>query len=120
MLKRFFQLIFCLLLFLSLFLSLSPASSSVPMIWNDKIIHCISYFVLVMTLDFSCCSGKYLMTKSIAILLYSGLIEYGQSFIPGREMSLADLIANALGILVFLLLVPILKRNNVYSHLKLT
>ena len=58
--------------------------------------------------------------KSVVVLLYSGLIEYGQSFIPGREMSLADLIANALGILLFLLLVPLLKRNNVYRNLKLT
>ncbi len=109
-----------MLILLSLVLSLSPASDSVPMIWNDKVIHSMSYFALMMTLDFSWRSGKQMITKSMLVLFYSGLIEYGQSFVPGREMSLADLMANAMGVLIFLLLVPVLKQNGIYGYLKLT
>lgn len=117
--KRFFQLVFILLILLSLYLSLSPASSNVPMLWNDKLIHCMSYFALMLTLDFSWISSKQLIAKSMVVLLYSGLIEYGQSYIPGREMSLGDLAANALGILLFVLFVPVLNKNGVYQYLKL-
>lgn len=120
MIRRFFQSVFVLLILLSLYLSLSPAVGSVPMIWNDKIIHCISYFVLMMTLDFSCCTGKRLMIKSTLVLIYSCLIEVGQSYVPGREMSLGDVVANASGIVLFLLLVPLFKRANVYKFLKLS
>jgi len=90
------------------------------MIWNDKVIHCMSYFALMMTLDFSWRSGKQLVIKSMLVLIYGGLIEYGQSFVPGREMSLGDLMANALGVLIFILLVPVLKQNGIYGYLKLT
>lgn len=89
------------------------------MIWNDKMIHCLSYFTLMMTLDFSWQSGKQLTSKGIMVLLYSGLIEYGQSFVPGREMSVGDVLANASGIVIFLVLVPLLKRSGTYEYLKL-
>ena len=89
------------------------------MVWNDKLVHCISYFLLMMALDFSFRSGKSLLLKSTFVLIYSSLIEYGQSFVPGREMSVGDVIANASGIFVFILLVPILKRMNVYQFLRL-
>ena len=120
MAKRIFQLVFASLILLSLYLSLTPVSSSVPMLWNDKLIHFMSYFVLMLTLDFSCCSGRQLVVKSVFILFYSGLIEYGQSFVPGRDMSLSDLVANASGVFLFVLLVPLIKRNGLYSYLKLT
>ena len=119
MFKRLFQLVFAMLILLSLFLSLTPATNSMPMMWNDKIIHAISYFALMMTLDFSWQSGRQLAIKSIIVLLYSGLVEYGQSFVPGREMSLADLAANASGILVFIVFVPLLWRRGIYRYLKL-
>jgi len=118
--KRLFQSAFILLILSSLYLSLSPVVSSVPLMWNDKAIHFISYFVLILTLDFSWCPGKQLVTKSILALVYSGLIEYGQSYVPGREMSLGDLIANACGIVLFLLMVPLFRRMSVYKVLKLS
>ena len=117
--KVFFQLIFVTLMLLSLYFSLTPTTSTVPMIWNDKLVHCVSYFLLMMTLDFSWKSGQQLVVKSVLVLFYSSLIEYGQSFVPGREMSLADVIANGLGVLFFVALVPLLKRNNTYQRLRL-
>lgn len=120
MIRRFSQIIFVVLILLSLLLSLSPASTSVPMLWNDKLIHFTSYFVLIMMFDFSWNSSKYLVMKSALVLIYSALIEYGQSFIPGRDMSLGDLAANALGICLFILLVPLIKHQGIYRYLKLT
>ena len=89
------------------------------MIWNDKLVHCASYFLLIMTLEFSWKAGQQLVVKSVLVLFYSSLIEYGQSFVPGREMSFADVIANGAGVLLFVALVPLLKRNNTYQRLQL-
>ncbi len=70
-------------------------------------------------LDFSWKSSEQLLIKSVLILFYSGLIEYAQGFIPGRDTSLADMAANGLGVMLFIAFVPILKRLNTYQMLKL-
>ncbi|MFK8027891.1 MAG: VanZ family protein [Gammaproteobacteria bacterium] len=117
--KIFFRVILVSMIISSLFLSLSSAPHSVPMVWNDKLIHCISYFLLMMVLDFSYNASKQLLIKAVLILIYSGLIEYAQGFIPGRETSLADLLANGVGIMLFIALVPVLKQLKAYQFLKL-
>ncbi len=117
--KIFFQWAFITLILLSLTLSLSSSENVVPGVWNDKLIHCFSYFLLMMMLDFSCCSSKKLLIKAALILIYSGLIEYAQGFIPGRDTSIADMAANGIGVMLFVALVPILKRVNAYQILKL-
>lgn len=55
------------------------------------------------------------------ILIYSSLIEYAQGFIPGRDTSIADIVANGVGVgvMLFIVFVPSLKRFNVYRILKL-
>lgn len=67
------------------------------MMWNDKLIHCFSYFLVMMMFDFSWQSSKQLLSKAIIILVYSSGIEYLQGFIPGRDTSLADIMANTVG-----------------------
>ena len=108
------------MILLSLYFSLIPATQSLPVFWNDKLVHCISYFFLIMTLDFSWQSGEKLIIKGCVILMYSSMIEYGQSFVPGRDMSAGDIAANAMGILMFIFMVPLLKKMNAYQllHLK--
>ena len=117
--KIFFQLALVLMILLSLYFSLSAAGQTVPMVWNDKLVHCFSYFLLMMVLDFSWNSSKQLLIKAVLILIYSSLIEYAQGFIPGRDTSIADIVANGVGVMLFIALVPSLKRFNVYQILKL-
>ncbi len=73
----------------------------------------------MMMLDFSWNSSKQLLIKSVIIIIYSSLIEYAQGYIPGRDTSLADIVANGLGVMLFVAFVPILKRINAYQILKL-
>ena len=117
--KRFFQLMFITLILLSLILSLSSSGPAAPVELNDKVIHCFSYFMLIMMLDFSWRSGEKLFLKFVVVLTYSCLIEYAQGFIPGRDMSIADIVANGVGALLFISCVPLLKRRMVYTILKL-
>jgi len=87
--------------------------------WNDKAIHCFSYFLLMMVTDFSFKPSKHLLVKAVLILMYSTLIEYAQGFIPGRDTSVGDILANASGVFIFLVCVPVLVRAKVYPRLKL-
>jgi VanZ family protein len=41
---------------------------------------------------------RYYRYMCFGIVAYGGLIELGQSYIPGREMSAFDLLANILGV----------------------
>jgi len=91
-----------------------------PMMINDKLIHMISYFALMLTLDFSFRPGEKLIAKSVAVLLYSSAIEYAQGYVPGRDVSLLDVFANGAGILLYVFFMPILRRFNIYKSLRLT
>ncbi len=66
----------------------------------DKLFHCILYAVFTL-LAFRISKTKpvfYIIC--IGIVVYSGLMEIGQSFVPNRSMSLYDLIANSIGIIL--------------------
>ena len=119
MIQNLFRLLFVLLILLSIGLSLTPLVAEVPMRWNDKLIHAFAYFSLILSFDFSWRSGKFLIVKAILVLAYSGLIEYAQGYVPGRHVSEYDMFANAVGIGIFILMVPIFKRVQLYQWLRL-
>lgn len=107
------------LIILSIGLSLTPMIAEFPIRWNDKAVHAFAYFLLMMSCDFSWRAGRYLIMKAVIVLAYSGLIEYAQGFVPGRHVSEYDLLANAVGIGIFVLIVPIFKRAQFYQWLRL-
>jgi VanZ family protein len=43
---------------------------------------------------------RYYLYLCLGIIIYSGLIELGQSYVPGRDMSALDLLANIAGVLL--------------------
>ncbi len=49
-------------------------------------------------------SGRRYVFVCIAIVAYSGFLEIAQSFVPGRYMSVLDLLANTLGVVLSALL----------------
>lgn len=89
------------------------------MVFNDKLVHMVSYFVLMLTFDFSVKSGESIIVKAFFVFVYSCAIEYAQGFVPGRDVSLLDIAANAAGIIAFVMCVPLLKRFKAYKTLRL-
>jgi len=66
----------------------------------DKVAHFLTYgifAVLALRLNLS---GRQYMYVCIGIVAYSGMLEVAQSFVPGREMSVLDLLANASGVVL--------------------
>lgn len=80
-------------------LSLMPPSSGVEIHVNDKIGHFVAYAVWMVNIGLLV-SSKHYWKIILAILVYSGIMEFFQSFIPGREVSFYDMMANTIGAII--------------------
>ena len=91
------------------YLSLAPAPD-VPSVGSDKLSHLLAYAgfaVLASGLFLS--RNRYLLV-CFAIILFSGLMEVAQHFVPGRDMSALDLLANILGVLIVVIAGRLMRR----------
>jgi len=95
------------------YLSLTPLDTIT--IGNDKVSHFIAYGVLMTNVGLLAYDKKRRFIFGIVLcLLYGALIEVGQHFVPGRFMSGMDMVANAggvaLGIIISWLFYPTLSK----------
>ena len=91
------------------FASLSSGTAVSVESW-DKLAHLLTYGLFaVLGFGLVTTSRAYLFV-CLGIVLYSGLMELGQSFVPGRHMSAYDLVANVLGVLLGATLITKLPR----------
>jgi VanZ family protein len=91
-------------------LSLMPPISKINLNEKDKIGHFVAYTVLTIN---GLMIRKYQSKKMwllFAFILYGGLMEFLQGFVPGREVSALDLVANTSGVLIGLLFDKVLRR----------
>jgi VanZ family protein len=95
--KKHSSVLFVSYAMLVAFLSLQPgAGSSIGP--YDKVAHFITYSIFALLALRLNLSGRQYMYVCIGIVAYSGLLEFAQSFVPGRVMSAFDLLANTLGV----------------------
>lgn len=69
---------------------------------NDKVAHAIIFFVLAALAWFAFPRQRMIGRLGIALVAYAAITECMQLFIPWRQGDFADLIADAVGILVFI------------------
>jgi VanZ family protein len=79
--------------------SLSPSSGVSGAHW-DKVAHLITYAVFAAFGHRVIKEGRGYLLLCLGIIVYSGLIEVAQSYMPGRVMSGYDLLANAVGVVI--------------------
>lgn len=93
---------FALVLFCITYLSLKTPTGNVHIQFNDKVGHFIAYAVLTFNafLVFALSTKARRNALLIALVGYGLLMEYLQGFIPGREVSGFDLLANSLGVAI--------------------
>lgn len=77
---------------------------------NDKLGHVLAFAYLAFVLDFSFPKTRFDLTKIISLLTYGLLLETIQYFLPYRTFSLLDMVADVLGIVIYLLMRPLLRR----------
>ena len=81
------------------FVSLRPMDGTGVGDW-DKVGHLVLYFIFALLGYRVVSSSKHYLYLCIGIVVYSGLMEFAQSFLPGRMMSVYDLVANAVGVAI--------------------
>lgn len=80
------------------YVSLAPSSGGGLPLW-DKAMHFTVYAIFVLLGCQLCNNRRQLLLMSLAVLIYGGVLEIIQSTV-GRDMSLLDLLANGLGIML--------------------
>ncbi|PCJ59184.1 MAG: hypothetical protein COA79_10810 [Planctomycetota bacterium] len=76
----------------------------------DKINHAFAFFVLSFLLDHAFHNKIKILNQVWLLIGFGILIECVQFFLPHREFSIADIFADLLGILWYVLLEPYLKK----------
>jgi len=81
------------------FVSLQP-SSGVSIGHYDKLAHFVTYAIFAVLAWGISRSGQFFVYVCCAIVIYGALLEFGQSLVPGRDMSALDFLANTVGLVV--------------------
>ena len=76
---------------------------------NDKLSHIVAFVYLAYLLDFSFPDSRFDMLKVFLLLVYGLLIEVIQYFLPYRTFSFLDLLADGVGVALYVLIIPVLK-----------
>ena len=94
------------------FLSLKSVSQHTSIRVNDKVGHFIAYalFSLNALVVWRQRQPKFKIGLALALFGYGLLMEFLQGFVPGREVSAYDLLANSIGVGIGYLLFSRLKR----------
>ena len=99
--QRWFKYLFYMVLVLVLTLSLLPLDDDFVTTGWDKTNHLLAFFVLAALYDNCYHSVNPSYLKYFALLMFGVLIEVLQSFTGYRFFSLLDILADALGLLLF-------------------
>lgn len=78
--------------------SIRPMDSAPLEPW-DKVAHLVLYSIFALLGSRIVTNKKQFLYLCAGVVVYSGLMEIIQSFVPGRVMSGYDLLANAIGVI---------------------
>jgi VanZ family protein len=84
---------------------------------NDKASHILAFGALSLAADLSFPQRPFGPAKIVALLGYGVLIEVVQYFLPYREASVFDVLADGVGIAAYALGFPLLKHIPLLRHL---
>lgn len=77
---------------------------------SDKLNHVVAFVVVALLADLSFPERRFSLAKAAAVLAFGIAIEAIQHFLPWREASLLDLVADAAGIALYAAASPFLQR----------
>tara|TARA_B110000196_G_scaffold63117_1_gene52771 strand:+ start:629 stop:1033 length:405 start_codon:yes stop_codon:yes gene_type:complete len=99
-----FRIAFLLYSLLVLWASLRAGGDPQPIEHFDKVMHLVFYGIFTAIAAGCTRNKKTFIGLSIMIIGYGALMEYCQSFVPSRFMSIADMVANTSGVLLMVLI----------------
>jgi VanZ family protein len=102
-------LLVVLLLIISYF-AFTPVHYPVLEAFSDKLKHAASFFALAAASDFSFPERPFDLPKILALLGYGLGIELVQQHLPYRQFDLLDVAADAAGIALYAVTIPVWRR----------
>ena len=90
-----------------LILSLMPSEHVPGPKLNDKLLHLMAFLVISGLFDAAWPRCSFNWQKALAVVAYGALIEILQSFTGYRDMSGADLVADIIGIGLYVIMIPL-------------
>lgn len=96
-----FRIALVVMLVIILFLATTRQSIPVAEDINDKANHLLAFGALALLGDFAFPASKFGLKKFLWLLGYGVLIEFIQYFLPYREASLLDVMADATGLAIY-------------------
>lgn len=113
-----FRGVFVFTLLVVSYLAFAPQPAVGPPLVSDKIQHAFAFYVLAGLLDFSWPQHPFGLRKFLGLLAYGLAIECVQYFLPYRESSVFDLLADAAGQLLYVASIPLLRRLPIAQRLR--
>ena len=92
------------------YLALTPKAYPLVETISDKTKHMIAFFVLAWLCDISFPKSPFSLAKICFLLGYGLFLELWQYYLPYREFSILDLLADSLGLFLYLILRPLIMR----------
>ena len=108
--KRVFKILFFIALGVVFILAVVQNDHvSIHYAYADKIKHISAFFVLSLLLNRASSSLKHRIRNMASLLLFGIFIEVVQFYFPHRESSVADVVADFAGIILFQITYSVLK-----------
>ena len=92
------------------YMSLVPQPGEGLERFSDKLLHCMGYFALMLSLNIAVKPGSKYYQKIVFLLTYSLVIEICQHYVPNRQFSLLDGLANFSGLVLATVLLIVFYR----------
>jgi len=105
------QLIVIVLMILGTWVATKTLSFPPGVSINDKAIHIIVFFGFSVLMDVSIIKSPFWLWKGLPLLAYGLFIEVLQYFTPFRMFSLADVIADLFGVLIYIMMRQLFMRK---------
>ncbi len=96
--NKLFLVLFIILIIAITVLSLLPPKSGIAIGNYDKINHFLAYAILSLNFGFISYKIRSYFIGIPFLIAYGLLIEFFQGFVPGRDSSFYDALANSLGV----------------------
>jgi len=96
--NKLFLVLFIILIIAISVLSLLPPKSGLELGKSDKIYHFLAYAILSLNFGFISTKNRSYFVGIPFLIAYGILIEFFQGFVPGRDPSFYDALANSAGV----------------------
>ena len=96
--SKLFLVLFIIFMIVITILSLLPPKSNLELGKSDKIYHFLAYAILSLNFGFISSKIRSYFIGIPFLIAYGLVIEFFQGFVPGRDPSFYDALANSMGV----------------------